>query len=472
MLRSRCQYIESLRDGRHVYYRGESVEDVTEHPEFRIAIDHAALDFDLAEDERYRELAVVDGHSRFFHIPRCSDDLLRRSRLIETVTREGGTLVTLIKEIGSDALLGLTVIAAELGGVYPQRVEQFFAYCRDNDLAIAVAQTDVKGDRRLAPAAQANLDAYLRIVERRTDGVVVRGTKCHTSVSVNANELIVLPTREMSQEDAGYAIAFAIPINTPGLSLIASAFLDTQGKSEFDHPISSRHKMIETTTIFQDVFVPWERVFLCGEWQFAGALAKTFVEFHRFTAVSYKLPLVDALVGAAVEIAVMNGIEKAGHVRDKLSWLATYAATVRGLIEQAAHSCTVSQRTGIAVPNTLTTNVAKLHFAQHYHTAILHLQDIAGGLTVTAPSEEDLMHPLYGEHIERAYAGAGGVSGTDRLRMMNLISELTAGEYAGYQATLAVHAEGSIEAEKLTILREFGAEEARRYVRELARVGR
>ncbi len=229
--------------------------------------------------------------------------------------------------------------------------------------------------------------------------------------------------------------------------------------------------MIETTTVFQDVFVPWERVFLCGEWQYAGALAKTFVEFHRFTAVSYKLPLVDALVGAAVEIAVMNGIENAGHVRDKLAWLAAYAATVRGLIEQAANSCTVSERTAIAIPNTLITNVAKLHFAQHYHTAILQLQDIAGGLTVTAPSKEDLLSPLYGEHVERAYGGARGVSGTDRLRMMNLVSELTAGEYAGYQTALAIHAEGSIEAEKLTILRGFDATEARRYVRRLAGLG-
>jgi aromatic ring hydroxylase len=468
MLRNRSQYIESLRDGRRVYYRGKAVADVTEHPEFRVAIDHAALDFDLAEDERFRDLAVVAGHSRFFHIPRTSEDLLLRSRLIETMTREGWTLVTLIKEIGSDALLGLTVVAAELGGVYPQRVDRYFAHCRDNDLAIAVAQTDVKGDRRLGPAAQANPDAYLRIVERRTDGIVVRGTKCHTSVSVNANELIVLPTREMSQADADYAVAFAIPVNTAGLSLIASAFLGTQGKTEFGHPISSRHKMIETTTIFQDVFVPWERVFLCGERQFAGPLAKSFVEFHRFTAVSYKLPLLDALIGAAVEIAVMNGIDKAGHVRDKLSWLATYVATVRGLIEQAASSCTASQPTGIAVPNTLSTNVAKLHFAQHYHTALLHLQDIAGGLTVTAPSEEDLTSPVYGGHIERAYAGAAGVSGTERLRMMNLISELTASEYAGYQTALAIHAEGSIEAEKLTILREFDTAPVRRYARELA----
>jgi 4-hydroxybutyryl-CoA dehydratase / vinylacetyl-CoA-Delta-isomerase len=470
-VRTRNQYIESLRDGRRVFYRGERVADVTQHPEFKIAIDHAALDFDLGEDERYRNLAVVDGHSRFFHLPRCAEDLLLRSRLIETATKEGATLVTLIKEIGSDALLGLTLMAAELGGPYPDRVARYLEYCTEGDLALAVAQTDVKGDRRLGPAAQANPDAYLRIVERRPDGIVVRGTKCHTSVSVNSNELIVLPTREMSEQDADYAVAFAVPVDTPGLSLIASVFLDAEGKRSFDHPISSKHKMIETTTVFQDVFVPLERVFLCGEWQYAGALAKTFVEFHRFTAVSYKLPLVDALLGAAVEIAVMNGIENAGHVRDKLSWLAAYAATVRGLIEQAANSCTVSERTAIAVPNTLITNVAKLHFAQNYHTAILHLQDIAGGLTVTAPSEEDLRSPLYGDHIERAYAGARGVSGTDRLRMMNLVSELTSSEYAGYQSALAIHAEGSIEAEKLTILRAFDATEARRYVRGLAGIG-
>lgn len=468
-LRSAEEYVESLRDGRRVYYRGRLVPDVTAHPVFRVAIDHASIDYRMAEDPRWRDLAVVDGCSRYFLLPRTADDLLARSRLIEAATREGATLVVLIKEIGTDALFALSVLAARLDGPYPERVARFFAHCRDGDLAMAVAQTDVKGDRSLAPSEQPDPDAYVRIVERRRDGIVVRGTKCHTSVSANANELVVLPTREMRESDADYAVAFAVPVAAPGLTLVASPYLGTEGKNEFEHPISARHKMLETTTIFRDVFVPWERVFLCGEWREAGALARGFVEFHRFTAISYKLPLVDALVGAAIVAAEMNGVERAGHVREKLAWLVQYAETLRALVQHAAERCRVVPP-GIAVPDPFLVNLGKLHFAQGFHTALMHVQDVAGGLTVTAPGVEDLDNPEYGEHLRRAFAGAKGVSGVDRLRLMHLVSELTANDFGGYQAVLAIHAEGSIEAEKLTMLREYDAEAARRYAKWLARI--
>lgn len=188
---------------------------------------------------------------------------------------------------------------ARLGTNYSQRVRAFHEHCASQDLALAVAQTDVKGDRSLGPselAARGNPDAYVQIVARRDDGIVVRGMKTHTSCTTNVNEVIVLPTRAMAEADADYAVSFAIPVNTPGVTLIASPHGGSE-RDDFDHPISSKHKMMETLTIFDDVFVPWDRVFMNGEWQWAGPLALAFVEFHRFTAISYKLPLVDALVG-------------------------------------------------------------------------------------------------------------------------------------------------------------------------------
>ena len=341
-------------------------------------------------------------------------------------------------------------------------------YCRDGDLAMAVAQTDAKGDRSRGPADQSNLDAYLRIVDRQVDGIRVRGAKVHTSVSVNANELIVLPTRAMSEADADYAVAFAIPIDTPGLRLVASPYLDGAERLTHGVPISAEHKMVETFTLFDDVFVPWERVFLCGEWQLAGELARGFVEFHRFTAISYKLPLVDALVGAAFLAAQANGLERASHVRDKLAWLTSYAETLRALTHHAAaHYKMVG---GIAVPDTLFVNIAKLQFAQGLHTAFGLVQDIAGGLLVTYPVKEDLENPDYGADLRRYLTGADVVEGVDRLRIINLISDLTTGEFGGYQAVLAVHAEGSVEAEKLTILAHYPRGAAMDYARSLARI--
>jgi len=466
-LRTESEYRESLRDGRRVFYRGEQVSDVTTHPVFSHAVDHAALDYRMAEDPRYRHLAVTeDGHSRYFHVPRSADDLLARSALIEAATRAGKTLVVLIKEIGTDALFSLLALEERLGEPYASRVSAFYQHCRDNDLAICVAQTDVKGDRSLTPARQANPDAYLRIVQRRADGIVVRGAKVHTSVSVNANELIVLPTRALSEEDRDYAVSFAIPVDTPGLTLVASPYLATKEKSEAEYPLSAERKMVETVTLFEDVFVPFDRVFMAGEWQHAGALARGFVEFHRFTAISYKLPLVDALVGSALLASRVNGLERAGHVRDKLSWLISYAETLRALTHHAAMRPTLVG--GVAVPDTLLVNIAKLQFAQGLHTAFGYVQDIAGGLLATYPAPEDLDHPTYGQALSRYLEGAGGASGAERLRVMNLISDLTAGEYGGYQAVLAIHAEGSIEAEKLTILMQYAREDAIDYARWLA----
>jgi aromatic ring hydroxylase len=464
-LRSAEEYRESLRDGRRVFYRGKRVEDVTTHPVLKTAVDHAALDYILAEDPEHRDLAVSEeGYSRYFALPRSAEDLLRRTELIDLATREGRTLVVLIKEIGSDALFALSVLGERLGSDEAARVERFFDHVRANDLAVAVAQTDSKGDRSLPPAAQP--DAYVRVVDRNDEGIVVRGAKMHTSVSVNANELIVLPTRAMSEDDAAHAVAFAIPVDTEGLRLIASPFLDPTGRSAEEHPLSAGRKMAETTTLFDDVLVPWDRVFLDGKTELSGELARGFVEFHRFTAVSYKLPLLDALVGSALLITELNGLRRAGHVRDKLSWLITYVETIKALLRSSAMSCTVEN--GIAVPDTMLVNIAKLHFAQGLHQAFGYVQDIAGGLLATYPSHEDLDSEEYGVQLRGYLAGAGGADGRDRLRVLNLISDLTTGDFGGYQAVLAIHAEGSIEAEKLTILAQFEAETAVGYARRLA----
>jgi len=465
-LRTAEEYRASLRDGRRVFYRGQHVDDVTTHPVLGVAVEHAALDYQLAHDPATRELAVAEqGCSRYFVPPASSQDLLQRSRLIETGTRQGKTLVLLIKEIGTDALFALRALGPRLGEG-AARVQSFYELCRDQDLAMAVAQTDVKGDRSRGPSEQADADLYLHVVERRSDGIVVRGAKVHTSCSVNANELIVLPTHAMTEADGEYALAFATPLNAPRLTMVASPYLATAGKTADEHPLSAGHKMVETLTMFDDVFVPWERVFLCGDWQLAGEVARGFVEFHRFTAISYKLPLVDALVGCGLLAARVNGLERAGHVRDKLSWLIAYAETLRALTHHAAEHCQLVN--GLAVPDTLLVNIAKLQFAQGLHTAMQHVQDIAGGLLVTYPAPEDLAHPEYGAAVRKYLAGANGAGGAERLRVMHLISDLTAGEYAGYQTVLAVHAEGSIEAEKLTILAQYEREEALSYARWLA----
>jgi 4-hydroxybutyryl-CoA dehydratase/vinylacetyl-CoA-Delta-isomerase len=467
-LRTADQYRKAVTaDGRSLYYRGRPIEDLRDEPDLLIALDHAAIDYEIAEDPAHRDLAVVtdpdsgEEYSAYYRVPRSAADLRARSALIDLCTRHGGTLVTLIKEIGSDALFALS---RHLDGEELDRASAFLHHCRDGDLAVAVAQTDVKGDRSLAPHQQDEPDSYVHVVDEQADGIVVRGAKCHTSTSANADEIIVLPTRAMGPEDADFAVAFAVPANTPGLRMYVSSY-GAGERDPWEFPLSSRHKMLETLTVFDDVFVPWERVFLCRQPELAGTLALGFVEYHRFTAVSYKLPLLDLLVGSAALIAQMNGVVKAGHIRDKLTRLVAYAESVRALTETAASRAHIDDR-GIAYPDPLTTNLAKYTFATNYHEALELVQDCAGGLLVTGPGADDWRSEHVRPVLERYFGAAAPAE--ERLAVLNLIADLTTRDFGGYQAVLAVHAEGSIEAEKMQIFRSYAAAGPMAYARRLA----
>jgi aromatic ring hydroxylase len=223
--------------------------------------------------------------------------------------------------------------------------------------------------------------------------------------------------------------------------------------------------MLETLTVFDDVFVPWERVFCCRQPELAGPIAQAFVEYHRFTAVSYKLPLLDALVGAAAEVARMNGVITAGHIKDKLTRLVIYAETVRTVCEAAARRAK-TDADGYCRPDSATTNIAKYTFATGFHDAVRSVQDCAGGLLVTGPGGDDWDNPEIRPVLEKYLRAASPAA--ERLAMINLISDLTVRDFGGYHAVLAVHAEGSIEAEKMQIFRAYDATRSIALARKLA----
>jgi 4-hydroxybutyryl-CoA dehydratase/vinylacetyl-CoA-Delta-isomerase len=463
-LRSVEQYVEGLRDGRRVLYRGAQVKDVVEEPELRPAVDHSALCYSIAESHRELAVDVVNGEqfSGFWTVPRTAADLQRRAALIEQVSALGaGTIV--LKEVGSDALFGL-LRATE--GEEHEKAKALHARVRRDDVALAVAQTDVKGDRTKAPHQQHDPDLYLRVVDEDAESITVRGAKCHTSFSANADELVVLPTRAMGPDDRDFAVSFSVPVDTPGLSLYVSPYAaGDANRSSFEFPVSSRHKMLESLTVFDDVRVSKEHVYLNRRPEGAGPIALAFVSYHRFTAINYKLPLLDTLVGVAQLVAEANGIDKAGHVRDKITSLIAYAETVRGLGQLAAMR-SVPGPHGIQLPDPLAVNMAKYSFAHGFHDAVAKVLDIAGGLVVTGPGGEDWDNPEIRVVLEKYYAAARPAE--ERLRLLNLVADLTARDFGGYQAVLATHAEGSVEAEKLEISRSYDATRARAYARHLA----
>ena len=471
-LRTVEEYIDSLRDGRRVIYRGERVGDVTSHPQLARTVRHAAELFRLPEEGpaatwSYEDADLAETVSTFFLIPRTPEELRFRGDIVEESTRRSGSTLNIIKPVGTDAILGLTVATAYLdraeGTHYGERVAAFRAHCARGDLAMALAATDSKGDRRLRPSQQHDPDLHLRVVSRGDDGIVVRGAKLHTTASVSANELICIPCRAMGPEDAEFAVAFAIPMDAPGLTLICHPLAEGP---EDESPVSSEHVEVETLTIFDDVFVPWERVFLCGEWQYAGAIAAAFANFHRYTAISYKPPFADLMVGAAQLAADAVGVAGAGHVREKIAELVVYAELIRAARFAAAQGRR-DPLTGILMPEPVATNAGKFHFASNFHAAVRALQDIAGGLVVTAPGIEDIDDPEIGPTVRKYLAGRDGSDGRERWRLMQLVRDLTASEFGGYNLVVSLHGEGSMQAQLVQTLRDYDMDRAVGLVRQV-----
>jgi 4-hydroxybutyryl-CoA dehydratase/vinylacetyl-CoA-Delta-isomerase len=313
--------------------------------------------------------------------------------------------------------------------------------------------TDVKGDRILRPSSpkQAHPDYYVRVVDKDDKGIVVRGAKAHITAAAYCKELFVLPCRNMTEEDKDYAVAFAIPADTKGVIQICHPV--TTHLSPLDFPVDlPMRNHTDSLVIFDDVFVPWERVFLCGEWQFAMPLVYNFAYIHRHTAASYRIPMSEALVGAAQAMAEYNGIANVSHVVEKITDLVMYVDTLKSL---ARASCLdYVTYGGIPIPNPVISNISKYYFANNFHNCVKTVEDIAGGLLITAPTYKDYQNPETGEYIKKYLGGMAGISAERRLRMLQLIRRLLGLE----TEVLAVHAEGSLQAQRMTIFFEAKSE--------------
>lgn len=450
------EYKESLKDGREVYICGEKVEDVNLHPMLKVCIETAALDYEMTEMPEYRDLTVVtletgEPISRYYHQPANGEDLLKRHELMVEATRIGGGAIPFTHDIASDTLNAINITANLMGKKeYVERAKNYRTYLQKNDLSVAAAITDVKGDRTLRPSSpnQAHPDYYVRVVAKDSKGITVRGAKAHITAAAYFNEILVIPSRNMTQEDADYAVAFAIPVNTKGITQICHPI--KPGLGPLDFPVDDRPMRWHTDSliVFDDVHVPWDKVFLCGEWQFAMQLVYNFAYFHRHTAASYRIPISEMMVGMAQAMAEYNGIDKVSHVREKITDLVIYLNMLKSLSRAACVDYVVHG--GFATPNPIITNMAKYYFANNYHDCVRAVQDIAGGLLSTAPTHKDFTNPEIGPYIDKYLGGRAGIPAEHRLRMLQLMRRIIAQEIE----VLAVHGEGSFEAQRMTIYAE------------------
>ncbi len=455
MIRTVQQYLESLDDGREVWCLGEKVKDVRTHPTISGIIKTAALDYVLPHRPEYRDLFVTrdeDGEEVNFLLtaPKTAEDLLRRRECFVTAMRTGGGV--LLHCMGADALAAFTVTAGvmdrELGTGYSERVEQYRKLLMKKDLGITGAITDVKGDRSLHPSPQKqHKDYYLRVVDRQKEGIVVRGAKVHISASPCANELLCSPCRTHGEADKDYALAFAVSVAAPGVKLLAVEPVSrTYGEEgAFDYPKTSTLQPTESLIIFDDVFVPWERVFMCGEWQFSRTLAYAFASYHRLFGTCKMVGKLEAMTGAAALAAEYNGVERADHIRKKLAWMAMITHMV---FEMGKAACLDPEKEfgyDVVMPNRMSINSAKYTFASNFHQMCQHMQDIAGGLCTTAPTYRDWHNPHIKPYIEKYLSAKDGVSTEERLRIMRLIKDMT----GNYWQIDTIHGEGSMAAQQM-----------------------
>lgn len=477
-LKTASEYLDSLRKLKlKVYMFGEKIDNFVDHPIIRPSINSVAKSYEMALDERCSDLMTAASSltgeiiNRFAHLHQSSDDLVRKVKMQRLMGQK--TAACFQRCVGMDAINAIDSVTFEmdskLGTVYHERFRRFVKHVQENDLVVDGAMTDPKGDRSLRPSQQADPDMYLRVVKESSEGIVVRGAKAHQTGAINSHEICIMPTVAMTGEDKDYAVSFAIPSDAPGIFYIyGRQSCDTRKLegSEIDVG-NARYGGQEALVIFEDVFVPWERVFMCREYQFSGSLVERFAGYHRQSYGGCKVGVGDVLIGAAAMMAEYNGAAKASHVKDKIIEMIH--------LNETLYSCGIAcscqgRRTpsGTYLIDLLLANVCKQNVTRFPYEIARLAEDIAGGLMVTMPSEKDFRHPELGPYIEKYLKGTASVPTEHRMRMLRLVENLTLGCAAVGYRTESMHGAGSPQAQRIMIARQANLDHKKKLARVIA----
>jgi 4-hydroxybutyryl-CoA dehydratase/vinylacetyl-CoA-Delta-isomerase len=445
------QYRASLRDGRRCYIDGELIDDPGEHPLLRTAVASVAATYDRFYDP------APDAFHPMYTIPRSREDMDRRVAALGQSDITAGTTA---------ACMALVDVAPELGKLRPEyrdRIYAFFDWCKEKDVRCSEAITDAKGHRRKRPLQQDDPDAYVRVVDRQSDGIVIRGAKLHITGAPLVHEQVVLPTKSMKPGEEDYAVACSVPTNAAGLHIVNTTNAP-RGEDVRHFPISSRTNMPEGLLVFDDVFVPHERVFLDGETSHAASLAHALGLWERSNAVAYSGSSADRLVGLASLLAEMNGAADRTDIRDRLSEMAIFATMCRAGWEAAMANARTNED-GTLSPASLYVSASKFYNAELHGRMVDILHDIAGALLVEAPTMADHDSAEIGAAVREHLLGGGGWTAAERLKLLHYVRDLTADTYGGWIAVTESLAGGGQYAQRLVTLRHYDLANAKELAR-------
>ena len=475
MLRTKQQYHEHLFNMRPNIYIGGDKVGRDDH-RLRPGINVMDITFDLALDPEYRGLATAVSHlsgkeiNRWAHLPQHPEDLMQKQLIIRIGARRAGGCIQ--RCMGQDAINALAVCTKEIDEDrqtdYHDRFIEYLEWYQANDVNGCCAQTDSKGDRMKRPSQQPDPNAYVHVVEERSDGIVVSGYKMSITQAAYADELIVLPTRALMESDRNFAVAFAVPADTEGVSLITRPVW-MRDKDKPDASPFCRYGVSDSVIVFDKVFIPKERVFMCGEWQFGRRLAMLFADSHRHSYCGCKPAISDILCGTTVLAAEANNVIRASHVKEKL---AEFASTGALAYSAGVAAAVFGEKTsgGVFFPNRIYANVGRRLSGEMIYHEYNILTEVAGGIAVTLPFHEDFKHGDNVDHLDKFISRNPDIPSAESLKIWKYVEEVCTSPMSAWYKVAGVHGGGSPVMETIALNIEYDFEDKKKLARYLAGV--
>jgi len=460
-----------------LFIGGKKVENLANHPITKGVVEATAKVYELTLDPQYDDIMTATSHltgetiSRSLHIHQSTHDIEKRLEMARLSSQKLGTCN--YRCPGNEMLPGLAATTWEMdkdtGTEYYKRFTDYLTYAQAEDLVVSGSVTDTKGDRSKRPLAQ-DPDSYVHVEEKKSDGIIVSGAKQHATGAYAADESLILPGLSCRKGEEDYALAFAIPNGAEGITYIGQHnpySIEREHTDDLRYIGNPIYGQRETCLIvFDRVFVPWERVFMCGEIEYTQRFIARFAKTHRMNCGgACKVGFMDLIIGATQIIAEHHGLSKASHIANKITRMIQLSNTSLACAIAAAHMGKEEPiGSGVFMPEEAMSNVAKLNTNEGFWELLSLAGDIAGGIAVTMPSELELENPEIGEYVSKYLRSAS--SAKERMRMVKFLQNWVAGLHGvgTYQGA------GPSQNQMLVLYRITDLEEKKRMAEELANV--
>ena len=467
LLMSGDDFRESLRRYKpRVFLDGRQVDSVVDERGFGPGINAIALTYDYALKPQYAPIMTAVQHTsgklvnRLSHINTSSGDLLNKLEAVRLVCQETGCAQ---RYLTHDALNAIGQVSARIDDAHgtTENTARFLNYLhrvQDQDLTLGVAMTDAKGDRSKRPHEQSNIDSYLHIVARTAKGIVISGTKAIVTGAPYVHELLVMPCRNMGQEDADFAVCCAVPLDAPGITIIARPAGRPGEKVEHGAPLFSRKYGQSTGVVmFDKVLVPWHNVFYAGEWEHTGHLTYSYATHHRHTCIAARAGFGDLLIGAGALMCEANGFDpaKETHLREQMVELITITESFFACGVAASVYGKPDKHSQTFMPDPVFSNIGKLLLATKIYDMHRIAHYVSGGLIVTLPGPAEDHNPETGAKLREVLRANPDVPYEQRIETARFIEDLTAGYQGGWYSVISLHGGGSPAAMKQEIYRNY-----------------